>query len=115
MEEFDTYDSASQYGQGLDDTASMISGYTVRTQKTAETVSQLESEINHLRLDEQSISDSKTVDDDFDGVLDDVKDDTVANLPLHACRYKSLNRCERVSADSLIDKLLWHSLSSIGS
>lgn len=83
MDEFDTYDSASQYGQGLDDTASMISGYTARTQKTAETVSQLE---NHIRLDEQSISDVKAVDDDFDGVLDDVKDDAVTDLPPHACR-----------------------------
>lgn len=35
MDDLDQYDSASQYGQGFDDTASMISGYTMRTQKTA--------------------------------------------------------------------------------
>jgi regulator of nonsense transcripts 1 len=89
MDEYD-YDSASQYGVGLDDTASMISGYTARTQKTTETGLHLQHEFDDLSvIDNNDLlsANGKTLDDDFDGVLDDVKDDTAADLPPHACRY----------------------------
>lgn len=89
MDEYD-YDSASQYGVGLDDTASMISGYTARTQKTTGTGLHLENEFDSLSVIDNNdplSANGKAVDDDFDGVLDDVKDDTAADLPPHACRY----------------------------
>ncbi|KAF8590043.1 hypothetical protein K439DRAFT_241720 [Ramaria rubella] len=100
MESFDNYrDSASQYGpSGLaDDTASMLSGYTTNTQN-----------LPQLDLDSLSISgdkdananghaqgntqshahpSSKVLDEDFDGVLDDLKDDGGVDLPPHACSY----------------------------
>lgn len=91
MDDFDAYDTASQYGQGLDDTASMISGYTARTQKTTTTSILLEEELEDLE-DTNSIPPPapKTIlDDDFDGVLDDTKDDMPADLPSHACRFAS--------------------------
>lgn len=91
MDDFDAYDTASQYGQGLDDTASMISGYTARTQKTTTTGILLEEELDKLELGNGSSSipsaAPKTIlDDDFDGVLDDTKEDVPADLPPHACR-----------------------------
>lgn len=95
MEDFDTYDSASQYGLGMmDDTASMISGYTTRTQKTLELGSQLEADFDQLSVLDapggSGIANYEraviTGDEDFDGVLDDVKDETTADLPPHACR-----------------------------
>ncbi|KAF8495310.1 ATP dependent helicase [Gautieria morchelliformis] len=98
MESFDNYrDSASQYGaSGLaDDTASMLSGYTTNTQS-----------LPQLELDSLSISGDKdlnvnqhaqgtqsqshpgkVLDEDFDGVLDDLKDDGGVDLPPHACSY----------------------------
>lgn len=95
MEDFDTYDSASQYGLGMmDDTASMISGYTTRTQKTLELGSQLEADFDQLSVAESTsasgaVNYARAVlpgEEDFDGVLDDVKDDTSGDLPPHACR-----------------------------
>lgn len=95
MEDFDTYDSASQYGLGMmDDTASMISGYTTRTQKTLELGSQLEADFDQLSVVESPSASASAnynlaslpIDEDFDGVLDDVKDESNADLPPHACR-----------------------------
>ena len=98
MESFDNYrDSASQYGaSGLaDDTASMLSGYTTNTQN----LPQLELDSLSISGDKevhvnghalgaqpQLHSGSKVLDEDFDGVLDDLKDDGGVDLPPHACR-----------------------------
>jgi regulator of nonsense transcripts 1 len=95
MDSFDNfqYDSASSYGGGMgivDDTSSV---YTANTN-------------NHTSIDLESlaISDSLShsasantnghqhnylrsgIDEDFDAVLDDLKDDGVVDLPPHACR-----------------------------
>jgi regulator of nonsense transcripts 1 len=98
MESFDNYrDSASQYGaSGLtDDTVSMLSGYTTNTQNLPQL------ELDSLSLSgnkdvsisghaqgtqSQALSGSKVLDEDFDGVLDDLKDDGGVDLPPHACR-----------------------------
>lgn len=96
MESFDNYrDSASQYGaSGLaDDTASMLSGYTTNTQG----LPQLELDSLSISGDRdvnghaqgtqsQPHSGSKVLDEDFDGVLDDLKDDGGVDLPPHACK-----------------------------
>jgi hypothetical protein len=96
MDDFDVYDTASQYGQGLDDTASMISGYTSRTQKTSNTGILIEKELDKLDLGEDINSSIPTstpkpiLEDDFDGVLEDVKDDGITELPHHACRFAAI-------------------------
>lgn len=98
MESFDNYrDSASQYGaSGLaDDTASMLSGYTT----SAQNLPQLELDSLSLSGDKdvsvnghaqgsqsQTLPGSKVLDEDFDGVLDDLKDDGGVDLPPHACK-----------------------------
>lgn len=113
MDDFDAYDTASQYGQGLDDTASVISGYTVRTQRTATTGILLEESESDLDLLNDNFNNitipgsnglavPKTILEDelFDGVLEESepKDffdgDEQADLPPHACRYvhRSLRR-----------------------
>lgn len=96
MESFDNYrDSASQYGaSGLtDDTVSMLSGYTTNTQNLPQL--ELDSlsisgdkdvDVNGHALGTQPLSGSKVLDEDFDGVLDDLKDDGGVDLPPHACR-----------------------------
>ena len=91
-DQFDSYDSASQYGIGLDeDTVSMVSGYTARTQKTETASSQLEHDFDQLSVtDENSLESAanllRMTEDDFDGVLEDSKDEAAADLPPHACR-----------------------------
>ncbi|KAF8301117.1 hypothetical protein DL93DRAFT_544624 [Clavulina sp. PMI_390] len=108
MDEFDAFDTASQYGQGLDDTASMISGYTARTQKTTTTGLNLEDDLDKLSLADSSVASlggggmrashsldpmmprtitGMSLDDEFDGVLEEGKDETPADLPSHACSY----------------------------
>jgi regulator of nonsense transcripts 1 len=87
------YDTASQYGQGLDDTASMISGYTSCMQNTSHAGIPLEEELDKLDDIGSSVpaATPKTIlEDDFDGVLEDVKDDGIAELPLHACRFAAV-------------------------
>jgi hypothetical protein len=93
MDDLDVYDTASQYGQGLDDTASMISGYTSCAPETSNTGVLLEEELDKLDLGDDITSSippsaPKTInEDDFDGVLEDVKDDGITELPPHACRF----------------------------
>lgn len=92
MDDLDAYDTASQYGQGLDDTVSIISGYTSRMQKTNDTGILLE-ELDKLYLgdDIASIPVPKPIlEDDFDGVLEDAKDDGITELPPHACRFAAV-------------------------
>jgi hypothetical protein len=71
------FDTTSQYGgAGLDDTASVISGFT-QQQDGAESVLNDDGNDNKLSRNRN--------DDDFDNVLDDFKDGPV-DLPPHACR-----------------------------
>jgi hypothetical protein len=92
MDDYDQYDSASQYGQGLDDTASMISGYTVRTQKTATTGITFEEQVDKLTISTDPIFAISSVrnneNESFgDGVIElEANDDVSAELPPHACR-----------------------------
>jgi hypothetical protein len=106
MEAFDNYnDSGSQYGP-LDDTASMFSGYTSKNGDDT------------LNLESLSIADNTPVslpaaktDEDFDGVLDDLKEDGAVALPPHACRS-----VQSQSHDPFlfIPQLLRNPLSSLG-
>lgn len=67
------FDTASQYGgAALDDTASVISGYT----NGADSL---------LNGPERANGHKHKVDDEFENVLDDFKDGPV-DLPPHACR-----------------------------
>ena len=94
MESFDNYrDSASQYGASAltDDTASMISGYTTDTQNLPQELESLSISGNtdahgHSNGQSRAHADAKILDDDFDGVLDDLKDEGAVDLPPHACR-----------------------------
>jgi regulator of nonsense transcripts 1 len=86
METFENFnDSTSQYGVA-DDTSSMVSGYT---DKVKEGVA--------LNLETFSVSDNPPPPtsevklpangEDFDGVLEDFKEEGQVDLPEHACRY----------------------------
>ncbi|PPQ99227.1 hypothetical protein CVT24_009246 [Panaeolus cyanescens] len=95
MDSFDNfqYDSASSYGgMGVvDDTSSV---YTATTQDNASV------DLSNLSLADYSQSANTAngqrhsptqtrsgVDDDFDAVLDDLKDESAVDLPAHACSY----------------------------
>lgn len=122
MDSFDNfqYDSASSYGgMGIVDDNSSV--YTSTTS-------------NHTPVDLESLSISDSLDndanghdghthhhigshsmvEDFDGVLDDLKDEGVVDLPPHACRYV-VSVChpeEQITHILILLKLLWHTLSS---
>ncbi|KAJ8517197.1 hypothetical protein ONZ45_g5573 [Pleurotus djamor] len=99
MESFDNfqYDSASSYGGGMgivDDTSSI---YTANTQDqddssvdlTSLSLSEHEGSNGHAKH-QHGFSDSDSVarlDEDFDSVLDDLKEDGTVELPPHACSY----------------------------
>lgn len=92
MDTFDNfqYESSSAYGgmSVIDDNSS------VYTDNTREDI------VSNIDLSTLSISDmasqsngftgvvpsSATIDEDFDAVLDDLKDDGIVDLPPHACR-----------------------------
>ncbi len=97
MDSFDNfqYDSSSSYG-GLpivDDTSSVVSGFTNNTQDG------LASELSSLSLSNDSrdfsgrthddsahaLGKTAVVDEDMEGVLDDLKDEGSIELPPHAC------------------------------
>ena len=80
------FDTTSQYGggAGLDDTASVISGYT-QQQLDDGTESLLNSVDGTRPNGHANPSHKQRIDEDFDGVLDDFKDGPV-DLPPHACR-----------------------------
>ncbi|KXN91430.1 Regulator of nonsense transcripts 1 [Leucoagaricus sp. SymC.cos] len=95
MDSFDNfqYDSASSYGgMGVvDDTSSV---YTANTQDNVSVdLSNLSlSEYNSAASpDGHGLNDSHpnaaSLDEDFDAVLDDLKDEAAVDLPLHACSY----------------------------
>ena len=106
MDDLDQYDSASQYGQGFDDTASMISGYTMRTQKTATTGILLEDEVEKLSLADESINfddSSASKAGEEDAIIElDGKDELPADLPPHACR-RVHSRVESASTNILFE------------
>jgi len=96
MDSFDNfqYDSASSYGGigVVDDTSSV---YTATTQDNESSV-----DLSSLSISEYNNSASKghgghshshnqpsaSLDEDFDAVLDELKDESVVDLPPHACR-----------------------------
>ena len=99
MESFDNFqfDSASSYGgiPVVDDTSSIVSGYTGSAVDTPNDIpSDLES-LSVLSLASRNDGDSRNnqgatkasvFEEDFDGVLDDLKDENSIELPPHACR-----------------------------
>ena len=108
MDSFDNfqYDTSSTYG-GLpivDDTSSVVSGFTTNTQGTGRLPTELESlsslSISGVPSGQQRsskgseegdvIARSDAVDEELDGVLDDLKDENAVELPPHACRYANL-------------------------
>lgn len=124
MQAFDDFDSSSQYGVGLDDTSSVISGYTARTQQTGVQYSQLET-ASQLGLDTLSLADESSAvsaagggksvagEEDFDGILDDMKDDGSVELPTHACRLV-ISFQDKELRFTFLRKLLWNSLAPFG-
>ena len=105
MESFENfqYENASSYGGALSVVDDNSSVYTANTQDTAS---------SSVDLSSLSISGSSSVyggpsnghahaqhdarsggsEDDFDGVLDDLKDESAVALPPHACRYVLVRR-----------------------
>ena len=101
MDSFDNfqYDSASSYGGIVDDTSSV---YTANTQDNQDTDT-ASVDLSSLALSEYNgessasngrarhhhaqQQDGSTLDEDFDAVLDDLKDEAAVDLPAHACRY----------------------------
>jgi len=94
MDSFDNfqYDSASSYGgiSVVDDTSSV---YTANTQDNTSV------DLSALSLSEYNVAASSnsqnldhshpnhaSLDEDFDAVLDDLKDEAAVDLPPHACR-----------------------------
>ena len=82
MDSFDNFqfDSASSYGGVgvLDDTSSV---YTAATNDNASTIDLSASSV-HTGTAQGRV----TFDEDFDAVLDDLKDESAVDLPPHACR-----------------------------
>ncbi|KAJ7073926.1 RNA helicase-domain-containing protein [Mycena amicta] len=100
MDTFDNfqYDSASSYGGGgigiVDDTSSV---YTANTADNASSVDLSSLSISdsdsynlangHPHVHAQPARSGGGIDEDFDAVLDDLKDDGAVDLPPHACSY----------------------------
>jgi regulator of nonsense transcripts 1 len=92
MDSFDNFQSeyASSYGGiGIvDDTSSV---YTSNTQDNNSTVDlsllSISSPVATNGDHQHIVRTGLRVDDDFDAVLDDLKDEGAVDLPPHACRY----------------------------
>lgn len=101
MDSFDNfqYDSASSYGGAMSIVDDNSSVYTANTNTHS----------SALDLESLSLSDSLSqlavgngnghqhihgprMDEDYEGVLDDLKDEGVVDLPPHACRSVTLSR-----------------------
>ncbi|KAF7363977.1 Regulator of nonsense transcripts 1 [Mycena sanguinolenta] len=96
MDSFDNfqYDSASSYGGGMGIVDDNSSVYTANTADNASSV-----DLSSLSISEYNQSHPATnghahahsvrsgIDEDFDAVLDDLKDDGAVDLPAHACSY----------------------------
>lgn len=98
MDSFDNfqYDTNSSYGgiPIVDDTSSIVSGCTTDTQgrlpASLESLSGLSLSEESSRIDvndQQLLIKANAVDEDLDGVLEDLKDEGSVELPPHACRY----------------------------
>jgi len=79
---FQSFDTTSQYGGAIDDTQSVISGYTTSTQ--LKNLPPPESLVNGETNGHDHSHDKQRQDDDLDTALDDFKDNAV-DLPPHAC------------------------------
>ena len=99
MDSFDNfqYDSASSYGgiSVVDDTSSV---YTADTQDNLSSVdlsslsiSELNSDSAISHVNHSHNQPSASLDEDFDAVLDDLKDESAVDLPPHACRCVDAN------------------------
>ncbi|KAI8989826.1 RNA helicase-domain-containing protein [Trametes punicea] len=92
------YDSASSYG-GLgvvDDTSSVYTTNTSSQSRIAVDFENLSitddrsitsSPNGHSKSDQDAVAAAATIDEDFDAVLDDLKDEGQVDLPPHACSY----------------------------
>lgn len=88
MDSFDNfqYDSASSYGGGAtDDTASEYTATTQEDNASSVDLSCL-SISNDTENGHTPNAMRNNLDEDFDAVLDDLKDEGVVDLPPHACR-----------------------------
>lgn len=94
MDSFDNfqYDSASSYGGAgiVDDTSSV---YTSNTQDNVSSVDLSSLSISEYNLTPAANGHAHNLshnlqlrDDDFDAVLDDLKDESAVDLPSHACK-----------------------------
>ncbi len=116
MDTFDNfqYENSSAYGgmSVIDDNSSI---YTDNTR---------EDTVSNIDLSSLSISDNAsqsngtglitgvaTIDEDFDAVLDDLKEEGIVDLPPHACRFVSY--VEFVGFINALGQLLWHPFPSI--
>ena len=100
MESFDNFqfESGSTYG-GLpivDDTSSIVSGYTGSIGDSRNNLPQDLESLSGLSFsshagddhnNDQAIAKVSAIEEDFDGVLDDLKDESAVELPPHACRF----------------------------
>ena len=98
MDSFDNfqYDASSSYGgiPIVDDTSSIVSGFTTdgtqnRLPASLESLSglSLSGESSRADANEQQLQiKAAAVDEDLDGVLEDLKDEGSVELPPHACR-----------------------------
>ena len=96
MDTFDNfqYENSSAYGgmSVIDDNSSV---YTDNTREdTASNIDLSSLSISDMASQSNGITglvqSSATIDEDFDGVLDDLKDDGIVDLPPHACRYVTM-------------------------
>jgi len=85
---FQSFDTTSQYGGAIDDTQSVISGYTTSTQ--LKHLQPAESLVNGETNGQDHFLDKQRQDDDLDTALDDFKDNAV-DLPPHACASASFD------------------------
>ena len=94
LDNFQSFDSASHYGGAhsiAEDTASVISGYTTTTSAHRRP---LTDDLESLSLNDEVLTPFTHTsrphrargEDDFEGVLDEFKEDSLVNLPPHACR-----------------------------
>jgi regulator of nonsense transcripts 1 len=94
MDSFDNfqYDSASSYGGGIsvvDDNSSVYTASTnTGTPVDLESLSIVDdrSQTSNGRDEHHHHTQSITLDEEFDAVLDDLKDEGAMDLPPHACR-----------------------------
>ena len=114
MDSFDNfqYDSASSYGGGIGVVDDNSSVYTATTDALPSidfsNMSIIDDRSQTSSIDREASRSG--IDDDFDAVLDDLKDEGTVDLPPHACRYAT-NRTVAVVLSNM--QLLRNPLSSV--